>query len=97
YDESRKRSALLAPAGIILFCSGLSVVANYEDAATLHPEQYSQVALFSHPALLVNPLLISSPPILVLLLVVLVPSVLAQPHIKSAEEIAATTAEQVAK
>lgn len=97
YDESRKRSALIAPAVIILFCSALSVVANYEDAATQLPEQYANVSLFSYPALLVNPILISAPPILVLLLILLVPSVLARPRLKSAAEIEAEADEQEAR
>jgi len=96
YDESRKRTALLAPGLIILFCTGLSVVANYEDAATLAPEQYAGVSLFTHPALLINPMLISAPPVLVLLLILLVPSVLARPRLKTAEEIAAEADEQEA-
>jgi hypothetical protein len=97
YDESRKRAALLAPAIIILFCSALSVVANYEDASTQNPEQYANVSIFAHPALLINPILISAPPVLVLLLILLVPSVLAQPHIKSAAEIEAEADEQEAR
>lgn len=97
YDESRKRTALLAPGLIILFCTALSVVANYEDAATQHPAQYANISLFTQPALFINPVLISAPPILVLLLILLVPSVLAQPRIKSAEEIAAEADEAEAK
>ncbi len=96
YDESRSRLGLFAPGLIILACTGLSVVANYEDAATLTPTQYAGISLFEHPALLVNPLLISAPPILVFLLIILVPSVLAQPRIKSAEEIEAETSEREA-
>lgn len=96
YDENRKRTALFAPAFIILFCTALSVIANYEDAATLSPMQYTRVMLFSNPAALINPMLISAPPVLVLLLIMLVPSVLAQPRLKSAEEIAATADEQEA-
>jgi hypothetical protein len=72
-------------------------VANYEDAATLHPEQYANVSLFTQPALLINPVLISAPPVLVLLLILLVPSVLAQPRIRSAAEIEAEADEQVAR
>ena len=97
YDESRKRTALLAPGLIILFCTALSVVANYEDAATQNPEQYAHINLFTQPALLINPMLISAPPVLVLLLILLVPSVLAQPRIKSAQEIAAEADEAEAK
>jgi hypothetical protein len=97
YDESRKRSALLAPGLIILFCTALSVVANYEDAATQHPAQYANINLFTQPALLINPVLISAPPVLVLLLILLVPSVLAQPRIRSAAEIDAEADEQVAR
>ena len=97
YDESRKRTALLAPGLIILFCTALSVVANYEDAATQHPAQYASVSIFSNPALLINPVLISAPPVLVLLLILLVPSVLAQPRIKSASEIAAEADEAEAR
>lgn len=97
YDESRKRSALLAPGLIILFCTALSVVANYEDAATQHPEQYAHVSLFTQPALFINPVLISAPPVLVLLLILLVPSVLAQPRIKSAQEILAEADEAEAR
>lgn len=97
YDESRKRTALFAPAIIILFCSGLSVVSNYEDAATQHPEQYANISLFTHPALLINPILISAPPVLVLLLILLVPSVLARPRIRTAAEIEAETDEKEAK
>jgi hypothetical protein len=89
FAESRKRSTLIAPAFIILACTGLSVIANYEDAATLQPEQYAHVSLFMQPALLINPILISAPPVLMFLLILLVPSVLAQPRIKSAKEIAA--------
>jgi hypothetical protein len=72
YDESRKRISLLAPALIILFCTALSVVANYEDAATQNPAQYANINLFTQPALLINPVLISAPPVLVLLLILLV-------------------------
>jgi hypothetical protein len=96
YDASRKRTALLAPALIILLCSALSVAANYEDAATLNPAQYAHVSLFTQPALVINPLLISAPPVLVLLLILLVPSVLAQPRLKTAIEIEAETEEQEA-
>jgi len=96
YDESRKRSALFAPGLIILLCTALSVIANYEDAATLMPAQYADISLFTHPALLVNPILISAPPVLVLLLILLVPSVLARPRIKSAVEIEAEANEQEA-
>jgi hypothetical protein len=96
FDESRKRTALLAPAVIILFCSALSVVANYEDAATQNPAAYANVSLFTQPALIVNPILISAPPVFVLLLILLVPSVLAQPRIKSVAEIAAQADEQEA-
>jgi hypothetical protein len=96
FEASRSRSALTAPAIIVLCCTTLSVIANYEDAATLAPLQYAHVSLFTHPALLINPFLISSPPLLVFLLITLVPSVLAQPRIKSAEEIEASTAEQEA-
>lgn len=96
YDESRKRTALFAPAFIILFCTALSVIAHYEDAATLDPTKYAGVSLFTQPALLINPMLISAPPVLVLLLILLVPSVLAQPRLKSAEEIAAHADEQEA-
>jgi hypothetical protein len=96
YEESRSRWGLFAPGFIILVCTGLSVVANYEDAATLAPEQYSAISLFTQPALLVNPMLISAPPVLVFLLIILVPSVLAQPRIKGAAEIAAETEEQEA-
>lgn len=96
YEESRKRTALFAPALIILCCTALSVVANYEDAATLAPEQYQSVSLFTHPAILINPVLISAPPVLVLLLILLVPSVLAQPRVKSAAEINAEAEEQEA-
>lgn len=97
YDESRKRLSLMAPALIILFCTALSVVANYEDAATQHPEQYANINLFAQPALLINPVLISAPPVLVLLLILLVPSVLAQPRIKSAQEITAEADEAEAR
>src|SRR5260370_32109617 len=60
YEESRSRLALFAPAFIILVCTGLSVVANYEDAATLAPAQYADVSLFTQPTLLIHPMLISS-------------------------------------
>jgi hypothetical protein len=96
YDESRKRLSLFAPAIIILFCTALSVIANYEDAATRSPAQYADVSLFTHPALLINPMLISAPPVLVFLLILLVPSVLARARIRSASEIAAETDEQEA-
>jgi hypothetical protein len=96
YDESRKRSALFAPGLIIMLCTALSVVANYEDAATLAPGQYANINLFSQPALFINPILISAPPVLVLLLILLVPSVLARPRIKSSAEIAAEANEQAA-
>lgn len=96
YDESRKRTSLLAPGLIILFCTVLSVVANYEDAATQNPVQYAGINLFAHPALLINPLLISAPPVLVLLLILLVPSVLARARIKTAAEIEAETAQEMA-
>lgn len=97
YDETRKRTALIAPAAIILFCSALSVVANYEDAATQQPAAYAHLALFTQPALLINPVLISAPPVLVLLLILLVPSVLARPRLKSAAEIEAEADEQEAR
>jgi hypothetical protein len=96
FAESRKRRDLMPSAVIILFCSGLSIVANYEDAATLRPEQYAVVSIFTHPALLINPVLISSPPMLVLLLIPLVPAVLARARVKTVEEIAAETAQQIA-
>lgn len=89
YDEDRTRRALVAPGIIILCCTGLSVIANYEDAALLAPSQYADVSLFSHPALLINPILISAPPVIVFLLIMLVPSVLAQKRFKTAEEIEA--------
>lgn len=89
YDETRRRTSLLAPGLIIAVCTGLSVVANYEDAATLAPAQYANVSIFTQPALLINPVLISAPPVLVLLLILLVPSVLARPRLRSAEEIEA--------
>lgn len=97
YEESRPRNALVAPALIILFCTTLSVVANYEDAATKHPAQYAHIALFSNPALLINPILISAPPVLVLLLILLVPSVLATPRVKTAAEIEAEAEEAEAR
>ncbi len=96
FEATRNRFELLAPGLIIAVCTSLSVLANYEDAATLHPEQYAHVSLFENPALLVNPILISAPPVLVLLLILLVPSIMAQPRIKSAAEIEAQTAEQEA-
>src|SRR5690242_17808672 len=83
FEETRSRTALFAPALIILVCTALSVIANYEDAATIAPEQYAGISLFTHPALLINPILISAPPILVLLLILLVPSVLARPRLRS--------------
>lgn len=94
FEATRSRLGLYAPALIILCCTGLSVIANYEDAATLAPSQYAHVALFTHPALLINPLLISAPPLLVFLLILLVPSVLAEPKLRTAEEIEAATQEQ---
>jgi hypothetical protein len=97
FGESSKRSTLIAPGFIILVCTGLSVIANYEDAATLRPEQYAGVSLFSQPALLINPILISAPPVLVFLLILLVPSVLAQPRIKTAKDIAAEAAQSQAQ
>lgn len=96
FDETRKRTALLAPGLIIGVCTSLSVVANYEDAATLRPEQYADVSLFTHPALLINPVLISAPPVLVLLLILLVPSVLARPRVRTAAEIEAEADEEAA-
>jgi hypothetical protein len=45
---------------------------------------------------LINPILISAPPILVFLLILLVPSVLAQPRVRSPEEIAAEAAQEEA-
>jgi hypothetical protein len=97
YEETRQRSALLAPAVIILFCSTVSVLANYEDAATIRPEQYAHVTLFTQSAWLINPIVISAPPILVLLLILLVPNVLARGRIKTAAEIEAETASEAAK
>jgi len=91
FAESQKRSTLLAPGFIIFVCTGLSVIANYEDAAALRPEQYANVSLFAQPALLINPILISAPPVLVFLLILLVPSVLAQQRLKTPKEIAAET------
>jgi len=96
YEANRKHIDLIPPAVIILVCTSLSVIANYEDAATLHPAQYAGINLFTQPALLVNPVLISAPPILVFLLIILVPSVLAQPRIKTAAEIEAETTQEVA-
>jgi hypothetical protein len=96
YAESGKRSTLIAP-GFIMVCTGLSVIANYEDAATLRPEQYANVSLFTQPALLINPILISAPPMLVFVLILLVPSVLAQPRIKTAKEITAEAAVKAAQ
>ncbi len=97
FEETRKRTALLAPAIIIIACTGLSVVANYEDAALLQPTQYANISLFSNPAWLVNPILISAPPILVFLLILLVPSVLARPRLKTMDEIEAEADEAEAK
>jgi hypothetical protein len=97
FAESSKRSTLIAPAFIILACTGLSVIANYEDAATLQPEQYAHVSLLTQPALAINPILISAPPVLVFLLILLVPSVLAQPRIKTAKEIAAEASMKAAQ
>lgn len=96
YEETRKRTALLAPGVIILCCTGLSVIANYEDAATLAPSQYANVSLFTHPVLLINPILISAPPVLVFLLIMLVPSVLAKARIKSTAEIEAEAEQEMA-
>ncbi len=96
FDETRKRSALIAPAVIILFCSGLSILANYEDAALIAPQQYASIQLFTEPALFINPILISAPPVLVLLLILLVPSVLAQRRPRSSAEIMAEAEEQQA-
>jgi hypothetical protein len=96
YEATGKRLSLLAPGFIIAVCSSLSVVANYEAAATLHPAQYTDVSLFTQPALYINPLLISAPPVIVLLLILIVPSVLAQPRIKTAHEIAAETDQEEA-
>jgi hypothetical protein len=97
YEETRRRVSLIAPAFIIIMCTGLSVVANYEDAATLAPHQYSGVSLFAQPALFINPILISAPPVLVFLLILLVPSVLAQPRIKSAAEVLAESEQEAAQ
>lgn len=97
YGESRNISALIAPAILVLCCTTLSIIANYEDAATLMPDQYKDVSLFTHPALLINPVLISSPPLLVFLLITLVPSVLAKPRLKTMEEIEAEADEAEAK
>jgi hypothetical protein len=96
YEATGKRVSLLAPGVIIAICSGISVVANYEDAATIMPEQYAHVSLFTHPALLINPILISAPPLIVLLLIIIVPSVLASPRMKTPAEIAAETAHKKA-
>jgi len=96
YEATGKRTSLLAPGFIIAVCSSLSVVANYEAAATLHPAQYNDVSIFTQPALYINPLLISAPPVIVLLLIVIVPSVLAQPRLKTAAEIAAETDQEEA-
>jgi hypothetical protein len=96
YEATGKRLALLAPALIIALCTGLSVIANYEEAATLAPQQYANVSILTQPALLINPILISMPPVLVLLLILLVPSVLAQPRIKTASEIALETDQEEA-
>ncbi len=87
YEATGKRLSLLAPGFIIAVCSSLSVVANYEAAATLKPEQYAAVSIFTTPALLINPLLISAPPIIVLMLILIVPAVLARPRMKSATEV----------
>ncbi len=54
------------------------------------------MSLFTHPALLINPVLISAPPVLVLLLILLVPSVLAQPGLRAAAEIEAEVAQEEA-
>jgi hypothetical protein len=97
FEETRKRTALFAPAIIIIACTGLSVVANYEDAALLQPAQYAHVNIFANPALLINPFLISTPPILVFLLILLVPSVLARPRLKTMDEIVAEADEAEAK
>src|SRR5260221_8163052 len=87
YEATGKRLSLLAPGFIIAVCSSLSVVANYEAAATVHPAQYAHVSILEYPALLINPLLISSPPVIVLLLIIVVPAVLARPRIKSVAEV----------
>jgi hypothetical protein len=96
YEATGKRLSLLAPGFIIAVCSSLSVIANYEAAATLHPAQYTDVSIFTQPALYINPLLISAPPVIVLLLILIVPSVLAQPRLKTAHEIAAETDQEEA-
>ena len=96
YEATNKRLSLIAPGVIIAICSGLSVIANYEAAAAVHPERYAHVSLFEYPALLINPLLISAPPVIVLLLIIVVPAVLARPRLKTAEEIEAATAEEEA-
>jgi len=96
YEATGKRLSLLAPGFIIAVCSSLSVIANYEAAATLHPAQYTDVSIFTQPALYINPLLISAPPVIVLLLILIVPSVLAQPRLKTAGEIAAETDQEEA-
>jgi hypothetical protein len=96
YEATRKRRGLIWSGLIIAVCSSLSVIANYEAAATLHPQQYADVSIFTQPALYINPLLISAPPLIVLLLILIVPSVLASPRIKTAAEIAAETDEKEA-
>jgi hypothetical protein len=40
FEASRKRVRLAAPAVIVLCCTGLSIVANYEDAALLSSTLY---------------------------------------------------------
>jgi hypothetical protein len=97
YEATGKRLSLLAPGFIIAVCSSLSVVANYEAAATLMPEQYAHVSIFTQPALLINPLLITAPPVIVLLLIIVVPAVLARPRMKTAAEIALETEHEEAR
>lgn len=93
FEATRQRRGLLAPAVIIAACTGISLLANYEYALLHTTGEYAAIPW----AALINPIVVASPPFLVLLLIALVPSILAQPRIKSAAEIKAETDESEAR
>jgi hypothetical protein len=92
FEATRRRSGLVAPAIIIAACTGISLLANYEYAVLHTTGAYDAIPW----ATAVNPIVVAAPPFLVLLFIALVPSILAEPRIKTAAEIAAESAQDVA-
>ena len=96
YEATRQRRDLTPSVIIVLYCVIISVIANYEDAAAMSPARYAHLTLIHWSAVGVNALLVASPPFIVVMLQCLVPSILAQPRLKTAAQIAAETEEKLA-